>query len=607
MANPLDDESLNEYIEIYNNGSEAVNISGWVIGDDKDNDTIEGGLYGGSGTIIQSFNYGIITDDMTRVYNNFNVSEYAIKLYIDDASIGYSGLNNNDDSIYLYDNNISLIDSFNYSSTTEGLSWTRVGNNWIEDQPTPGGNGTISIIVIEDQNINYDVLKINEFLPNPEGDDDAPIPDGEWVELYNSGDEPINVEGLILNDDFGNGLEITEVNVINSTIISAHSFLTVYRNGNGKLELNNDGYDLVILSYEGIVIDSVSYSGSIEGSSFAKVNEIWQQTKPTPGSTNINYSGVKDSVFDIEKIYDLGRYNRAKFGQTIRAKVNIWKGDDTKNSISLWVEDEDGHRISKYSKTSIYTRYTNHELALPVQLYPNCDENYDDGNYTLYIGWTSGYEVKDSYNFSIRGISKDLCIAYKEIEQEKLKKFVYELVSKPNKIETGKEFEVKVKLINNDNNIHKIEIWSYVYRGPKCYSGDRDENKKELTLPRNDEIIETLKNKVEEAEPGDYKLRVMIIKDEQKTPYIITRDISITSPPVEKKTIVKTESKTNIENLDEETGLFLVDIKEDNETDLQSKGSGIIYESTSSAASRLIPYFIIFISLILNIILILRR
>tara|TARA_Y100000310_G_scaffold332444_1_gene408037 strand:+ start:13062 stop:15287 length:2226 start_codon:yes stop_codon:yes gene_type:complete len=715
MANPLEDESLNEYIEIYNNASEAVNISGWVIGDNRDNDTIEGGSYGGSGTIISSFGYGIITDEMTRVYNNFNVSEDTIKLYIDDASIGYGGLGNAGDSVYLYDNNMNLVDSFNYSSTTEGLSWTRVGNNWIEDEPTPGNNGTVDAAVIEEnlcnwqikiildksfyinsslvewkievyrlegdktnlsvegyvkkvngdivkeynpwtntsitlektksyspnleentvylleynitylscndtdlsnnyfssliavglqlpesedeQNISYDVLRISEFLPNPEGDDT----EGEWLELYNSGSFDLNLKGLELKDDSSRNIIIADVNTESNTTISAEGYKVVYTGGVYGF-LNNDGFEEISLYYGDSLIDAVSYSSSTEGNSWSLSGTSWNLSMPTPGVANAENNSGKDSIFNIEKIYDLGSYNRAKFGQTIRAKVNIWKGDDTKNSISLWVEDEKGHRISKHSKASIYTKYTSHDLALPVQIYPNCDENYEDGNYTLKIGWTSGYKVKDSYNFSIRGISNDVCVGKEKPKEEKAKRFVYELVSAPDKILAGKEFKAEVKLVNNENRLHNITIWSYVYRGPKCYSGIREENKKELILPRNGEVIETLKNKVKEAEPGDYKLRIMIIKDVQKTPYIITGDISIVSPDE------NNESKLSIGKLDEKTGLLMIDVPEDNEAALQSKKvPRIVYESTSAASSKLIPYFMIFISLVLNVILILKR
>tara|TARA_Y100000310_G_scaffold302730_1_gene340435 strand:- start:1111 stop:2997 length:1887 start_codon:yes stop_codon:yes gene_type:complete len=601
MYNPEGSDNNKEFIEIYH--TEQINLTNWIVGDSASNDTLTLLNYSQS-------NYSLIVEE------SFNYSEISASVYSVGATIG-NNLGNTEDTVYLYDNSSNLISTITYNN-----SWGADGNGYTLEKIDPNGTNTednwaVSLIengtpgtknsVYGTIEIDYSQIEINEFLPNPEGYDNAPMPDGEWIELYNPTDVGMNLRWMFFKDLAGHTLYITDTTVKNTTIISANGYFVVYTNGKSGF-LNNEGAEeLRFYDKDGSLIKNISYIDPVEGNSYAYVEGYWQNTMATPGNPNVNHSNIQNSMFEIEKIYDLGRYNKSKFGQTIRAKVNIWKGDDSKNSISLWVEDKKGHRISKYSKISIYTRYTDHELTLPVQLYPNCDENYEDGNYTLNIGWTSGYEIKDSYNFNIKGISKDLCIAYKEIEQEKLKKFVYELASAPDKVLAGEEFKVKVKLTNNDNDVHEIQMWSYIYRGPKSYSGEREENKKELTIPRNNELIETLKNKVKEAKPGDYKLRIMIIKDNQKTPYIITRDISIVSPSVEKKKSVKTESRAATEGLSEKTSLFLVKNVSNKEVLEPKKEPGLIYESTSSKAGKLIPYLIIFTSMILNIILILKR
>ena len=35
MADPIEDETLNEWIELYNNESTSINVSNWIIGDGK--------------------------------------------------------------------------------------------------------------------------------------------------------------------------------------------------------------------------------------------------------------------------------------------------------------------------------------------------------------------------------------------------------------------------------------------------------------------------------------------------------------------------------------------------------------------------------------------
>lgn len=137
MANPLADEDLNEWIEIYNNGTEPVDIKGWSVGDDKDNDTLEGGLYNKEGTLIPSQGYAIITDYNTRVYNNFNISQETTKLYTDDETLG-NGLRNSGETVWLYSPNGEVISEATYGETKEGLSYSLNENTWLESEPTPG-------------------------------------------------------------------------------------------------------------------------------------------------------------------------------------------------------------------------------------------------------------------------------------------------------------------------------------------------------------------------------------------------------------------------------------------------------------------------------------
>jgi hypothetical protein len=92
-------------------------------------------------------------------------------------------------------------------------------------------------------------FRFNEFLPNPVGDDKAKKPKGEWVELYNTGGETINVAGWVLYDEYNrNDLPITSTNTnTGKTTIEAGKFLVVYRNGDYNFALNNTGGDSVRL------------------------------------------------------------------------------------------------------------------------------------------------------------------------------------------------------------------------------------------------------------------------------------------------------------------------------------------------------------------------
>lgn len=113
---------------------------------------------------------------------------------------------------------------------------------------------------------------INEFLPNPSGNDNAAMPHGEWVELYNNSDASIDVNGWYLYDAVNShALAINATNSlvkgtpdVSTTIIPSKGFLVVYRNGDSDFELNNTIGDSVRLynnqiSTGGQLIDSHTY------------------------------------------------------------------------------------------------------------------------------------------------------------------------------------------------------------------------------------------------------------------------------------------------------------------------------------------------------------
>ena len=70
---------------------------------------------------------------------------------------------------------------------------------------------------------------LNELMVNPSGDETL----GEWVELYNKGGSPIDLNGWYLYDAIDtHALEITAANVTGgSTTIASGGFLVVNRNG----------------------------------------------------------------------------------------------------------------------------------------------------------------------------------------------------------------------------------------------------------------------------------------------------------------------------------------------------------------------------------------
>jgi hypothetical protein len=269
-------------------------------------------------------------------------------------------------------------------------------------------------------------IKINEFLPDPEGYDNSIMPQGEWIELYNEGGSTIDLNGFYFQDISNKKLYISSTTTYNTTI-QPYSFLVVYANGFSGL-LNNDGYEkIMFFSNNSILIDEVSYSGSQEGVSWSKTENYWIKAPKSPGSQNIINFSSKSKV-EIEKVY-LGSDKKAKFGDLIRVKVFLYKANTTKNIVELYLEDD----LSKRTKTDIKNVFSNQTLTLPLQIVSNCNNKLKHGKYKLIL---TGLGDKDEEEIEIQGNNDEFCdIIIKEKivkedatskEQEKTETFINE-------------------------------------------------------------------------------------------------------------------------------------------------------------------------------------
>ncbi len=563
MADPIADETLNEWVELYNEDSDDVDVKGWVIGDDKDLDLIEGGLFNGEGTIIPGFGYAIITDEATRVYNNFNVSQDAIRLYVDDAAIGNS-LSNTGDTVFLYDGNNTLVDKVSYNKTKEDLSWALINGSFFISESSPGYANDVNLALDE------------------EGCD-------------------FQIEFILAADIFENSSSF-EFQIRVSKIKGEKTNFT------GRAFIR-DLFGTLIKEYKPWTNESITrqrtsakYTPNLEeGKSYELNANVTMQCEDTNPDNNIHTRLITikgdplplESSLSIESIQDLGSDKKAKFGQTIRVKVNVYKGDTTKNSIALWIEDKKGNRLSKQSKINIPEKYTNSILTVPIQIKPNCDGKFKDGGHTIII---SGLDAENEKEIKIEDVDSSLCKTIKTEEKKKASSgnLVYELIEAPGEISVGRKFDVVLRMDNNNENDIDIKVWSYVYRGSKSYSGEREENKKEFVLKGMSSDVVELSNIVPEAEPGDYKLKVWINKDNQKTNKGITNDIKIINEKIElERALLPDDIIGNpVEN---KITAFVV------------KEGEFTYKSTSEKARDLVFWFLFFLFAFLTLILVWRR
>jgi len=557
FADPIDDESLNEWIELYNNGSSSVNVSGWIIGDDIDNDTLKGGLYGNSGTTIPSYGYAIITDDSTRVYNNFNVSDDAIRLYVDDSSIG-NGLINSGETIYLFDKLNNSIHSIEYNSTTEDLSWSLVNDSLLLSVPTPGFSSDGSIV--EQSDCDY----TSSFIL-------------EKAIFDNSSEFSFKIGVSRISGSSTNFTLKASIEDLNGKLIKTYSpftneSITRQRTSSEYTPNLDDGRSYILFTNVTVECNDTFLANNFE-------SEI----------ITIKGPALDDgSSLNIGKIYDLGSDNKAKFGQIIRVVLNAYKGNTNKKSVAVWIEDKSGDKLSKQSKTNLENKFTNYSLTLPVQIIPNCNEKFDNDDYVIVV---SGIDSKDEKEVEIGGITDALCETIRSTTNSNTaSSFEFELKNFSNIVYPEQEIISKLVLDNSEDVSVPIKIWSYVYRGSKSYSGEREDNLESFILGPNTLKEIELKNTLKDTVPGDYKFKVLINKDDQKTDKEIVRDIKVVTSG-EKNSVTKENLQKDIDKLNEAI----------------PKNVGIIHESSTEKAKNLIPILLISLSILVNIVFIIRR
>ncbi len=361
-------------------------------------------------------NYYLIVEE------GFNYGDLDCNILSAGATIG-NNLNNDRDSIVIEGNN-TILDAISYSDkyggNGNGKTLCKIPNLigvLKECIPSPCKENS--------NNISYKI-SINEIMPDPEGDDNAAMPGGEWIEVYNDEDYNISLEGFYIEDLFGHRLFISETNTEN-TIIGPKEYLVVYVNGFSGLLNNEDFEEVNLFSNGGNLIDKVSYGSSKEGVSWSKINKKWMLSIPTPSKDNPKKEKDVElnSKISIEKVY-LGSDEKAKFGDNVQFKINIYKGDTGKQSVEAWIKNGKDS-VTKKAKINVEKRFFEYPITLSLQLDPNCKKEYKEGKYELIV---KGLDTEDSEDIEISGLNTRLCDQYKIKETSTMNRTLLEYAPK---------------------------------------------------------------------------------------------------------------------------------------------------------------------------------
>lgn len=130
-------------------------------------------------------------------------------------------------------------------------------------------------------------IRFNELLPNPgliDWNGDGQVTEADaWLELYNAGDEPVDLSGwsIEISNEDGAGLQIPK-----DTLLQPEEYLVVYLHQPELAE--TDKVEIRLLNKTGQLVDSVSLPDLPADASYSlDIAGVWHADwPPTPGEPN---------------------------------------------------------------------------------------------------------------------------------------------------------------------------------------------------------------------------------------------------------------------------------------------------------------------------------
>jgi|GEM_PF-5158556 len=269
LPNPPGTDGGAEWVELYNAGSSAVSLAGWILDDD--------GLAGEIGSSAQVL--GQVTIQAGR------------RLVIPITAGRFSLNNSGSDELRFYWPDRNLADKVMYSGTAkENQTWCRLGSAFGWCLPTSGtANSALPQPEVEEEEqdeaeeIDEEVeeeadysaaeIRIISFLPDPEGTDSG----NEKVRLKNIGGSAVDVKDWSLDDGLGSEALGSSAYRLPARRLPAGDELEITIPA-GKFALNNTTSDGIrLFRPDGRLEHAVEYPKAKEGLYFTNSSGTWAQ------------------------------------------------------------------------------------------------------------------------------------------------------------------------------------------------------------------------------------------------------------------------------------------------------------------------------------------
>lgn len=292
----------------------------------------------------------------------------------------------------------------------------------------------------------------------------------------------------------------------------------------------------------------------------------------------------------------------ANFGDIVRTNINVYKGNSTKSVLKVYVETNDGKVATQLqTQLTLDQKFTDYELAVPLQIKRNCNADLADGEYKIIA---EGFDTQAQAKIRLQGIPKDCAQAATSVNEQasstrtitktitQRSPLVYYTLEPPKeKFLSSEPIQAKIKIHNDDSFPHSFSVWSYVYNGPVSYSGEREGNKRDIEVIPNSMTEIDIQTTASVPKAGEYKLKINILRDETKTPKSFTSSVMI-----EPDLTTKTKSEEVYPELGEDSELTL---QNKTQKTLSNKAETKLYQSPKFLSQKRVPAILMTVALAL--------
>ncbi len=264
-----------DWIELYNAGTESLDLSNYFLSDDRDDLT----KWTFPDTIIPAGQRIVVWCNQQYPLPGLNTN---------------FKLNNDGESVYLtFVDYETIIDSVKAIDIPADYSFGRASFNSefhnVFSIPTPG-----SLNQVQSSGIDVQITEVMAKNQNFITDNDGNYSD--WIELHNNSLFPINLNYFTLSDDIA---EANKWQFSNITLLP-NEYHVVWASGKDKKNHTNfsisaSGEDLILTGLDGENYSNITTSILGDNQSFSLLNDTWQiSNTPTPYTDNLNGATIED-------------------------------------------------------------------------------------------------------------------------------------------------------------------------------------------------------------------------------------------------------------------------------------------------------------------------